>query len=398
MPERNARGVWALLLAGNYRDVQQKAVEADFIPVRRVQFYGDKTVRLNKDLMDVVKDVLGSVPRGFKALQLFVPVWPPEDLIKHPVLDLIEALNGRVNVAFSDSVLSLSTKEPLYFDTVTLDFDVKEDFTLDEARQLAGALIDLSRRELGIEPLLIYTGCKGIHIKYFLREALPAEFLKPLKLGVYAIMGLGNYGLKVDEKTLDAKHVFKPPYVINTKCGGLSVPINAVDVNTHMLDPALAKGLVKIGRLIGAKTAPPPKVTAQVAGVSVGDVVGGWRRFIEAWLNTGFLLYDCRHRFSCILGRYCVRAGLSLNECLELLRRLIADGDASPYVNRLRYCYEVADKTQYLPSVRAFVLGKNQGKDKETWYVCGDDVPELAEILRSMRGGKKEATQSGQHG
>ena len=392
MPERNARRVWALLLAGNYRDVQQKAVESDFIPVRRVQFYGDKTVRLNKDLMDVVKDVLGSVPRGFKALQLFVPVWPPEDLIKHPVLELIEALNGRVNVAFSDSVLSLSTKEPLYFDTVTLDFDVKEDFTLDEARQLAGALIDLSRRELGIEPLLIYTGCKGIHIKYFLREALPAEFLKPLKLGVYAIMGLGNYGLKVDEKTLDAKHVFKPPFVINTKCGGLSVPINEVDIETHMLDPALARGLVKIGRLIGARSAPaPPKVAAQL--VVGGDVVGGWRRFIEAWLNTGFLLYDCRHRFSCILGRYCVRAGLSLDECLELLRRLIADGDAPPYVNRLRYCYETTDKTQYLPSVRTFVLGKK----KEAWYVCGDDVPELAEILRSMRGGKKEATQGGQH-
>ncbi|MCG2892510.1 MAG: hypothetical protein L7H00_03150 [Vulcanisaeta sp.] len=397
MPERDARRVWAVLLAGNYRDVQQRAVEADFIPARRVQFYGDKTVRLDEDLMSIVKEVLGSAPRGFKALQLFVPVWPPEDLIKHPVLDLIEALNGEVNVAFSDAVFSLSAKEPVVFDTVTLDFDVKDGFTLDEARQLANALIDIARRELGIEPLLIYTGCKGIHIKYFLREALPIELLKPLKLGVYTALGLGNYGLEVDEKTLDAKHVFKPPLVINTKCGGLSVPINEVDVEAHMLDTALAKGLAKIGKVVAAKPAPPPPPKTAAQGVGGGDVVEGWRRFIEAWLAKGFQLYDCRHRFSCILGRYCVRAGLSLDECLELLRRLVADGDAPPYVNRLRYCYEAVDKAQYLPSVRAFVLGKRQGQDKETWYVCGDDVPELAEILRSMHR-KEEADRGGQHG
>ncbi len=379
----NPRRVWAALLAGNYRDVQQRAVEAGFTPTRRVQFYGDKTVRLDGELTEVVREVLGSRAKSLKALQLFVPVWPPEDLIKHPVLDLIEALNGKANVAFSDAVFSLSTKEPLYFDTVTLDFDVKDNFTLDEARQLANALIDEARRKFGVEPLVIHTGCKGIHIKYFLREALPIELLKPLKLGVYTALGLGNYGLEVDEKTLDAKHVFKPPLVINTKCGGLSVPINEVDVEAHMLDTALAKGLAKIGKVVAAKPAPPPPPKTAAQGVGGGDVVEGWRRFIEAWLAKGFQLYDCRHRFSCILGRYCVRAGLSLDECLALLDKLVVDGSSTAYVNRLRYCYNHPDKAKYLPSPRSFL-------NKDEWYACGNDVAELREIVEKALAGKKQ--------
>jgi hypothetical protein len=377
MPEREgSRRVWAILIAGNYNDVQQKAVEVDFIPTRRVQFYSDEGVGLSDDLIGIIKEVLGSVPRGgFKALQAFVPVWPPEDLIKHPVLELIEALNGKVNVAFSDAVFSLSTKEPLYFDTATLDFDVKDGFTLDEARQLANALIDEARRKLGVEPFVVFTGCKGIHIKYFLQEALPIDLLKPLKLGVYAIMGLGDFGLEVDERTLDAKHVFKPPFIINTKCGGLSVPINEVDVEAHMLDPVLARGLARIGRALGVRPVPRASAPAGVVGGNNSNtVVEAWRRVIEAWLSTGFQLYDCRHRFSCLLGRYCVQSNISLDECLALLDKLVVNGSSTPYANRLRYCYNHPDKAKYLPSPWSVL-------DKDEWYACGNDVAELREIV-----------------
>jgi hypothetical protein len=390
MPEREevARKTWATLIAGNYDDVQQKAVEADFIPTRRVQFYSDEGVRLSDDLIGIIKEVLGSVPRGgFKALQVFVPVWPPEDLIKHPVLELIEALNGRVNVAFSDAVFSLSTKEPVVFDTVTLDFDIKDGLTLDEARQLAGEVNQRSRRELGVEPLLIYTGCKGIHIKYFLQEALPIDLLKPLKSGVYAIMGLRDFGLRIDERTLDAKHVFKPPFVINTKCGGLSVPINEVDVESHMLDPPLARGLARIGRLLTLERGATPKAPA-TAGVGGGNnsntVVEAWRRLVNTMLDAGFKLYDCRHRFSCLLGRYCVQSGISLDECLALLDKLVVDGSSTAYVNRLRYCYNHVDKAEYLPSPTSFL-------NKDEWYACGNDVTELREIVeKALARGKKQ--------
>jgi hypothetical protein len=387
MPEREevARKTWATLLAGNYNDIQQKAVELGFNLARRVQFYSDEPVRLNKDLAEVVREVLGGgASRGFKALQLFVPVWPPEDLIKHPVLDLIEALNGRVNVAFSDAVFSLSTKEPIVFDTVTLDFDFEGGLTLDEARQLAGALIDLSRRELGIEPLLIYTGCKGIHVKYFLREALPIEFLKPLKSGVYAIMGLRDFRLRIDERTLDAKHVFKPPFVINTKCGGLSVPINEVDVESHMLDPPLARGLARIGRVLGIRSVPRASAPAPAGGGGNSNtVVEAWRRLVNTMLDIGFKLYDCRHRFSCLLGRYCVQSSISLDECLGLLDKLVVNGSSTPYVNRLRYCYNHPEKAMYLPSPASFL-------NKDEWYACGNDVAELHEIVKKALAGKKQ--------
>jgi len=384
MPEREevARKTWAILIAGNYNDIQQKAVEADFIPTRRVQFYSDEPVRFDEDLRGIVEEVLGSRVKSLKALQLFVPILPVEELINSPVFELIEALNGRVNVAFSDSVFSLSTKEPIVFDTVTLDFDVKDGLTLDEARQLAGALIDIARRELGVEPLLIYTGCKGIHIKYFLREALPIGLLKPLKLGVYAVLGLGNYGLEVDEKTLDAKHVFKPPFVINTKCGGLSVPINEVNVEAHMLDPALARGLARLGRVLVIKPVPAP-VKPGVVGGNGDAVVEAWRGLVNTMLDAGFKLYDCRHRFSCLLGRYCVRAGLSLDECLGLLDKLVVDGSSTPYVNRLSYCYNHVDKAKYLPSPTSFL-------NKDEWYACGNDVTELREIVEKALANKKQ--------
>jgi hypothetical protein len=390
MPEREevARRVWATLLAGNYNDIQQKAVELGFTPTRRVQFYSDEPVRFDEDLRGIVEEVLGSRVKSLKALQLFVPILPVEELINSPVFELIEALNGRVNVAFSDAVFDLSTKEPVVFDTVTLDFDVKDGLTLDEARQLAGALVDIARRELGTEPLLIYTGCKGIHIKYFLREALPAEFLKPLKLGVYAIMGLENYGLEVDERTLDAKHVFKPPFVINTKCGGLSVPINEVNVEAHMLDQALARGLARIGRALDVRPVPrasAPAVAGAGGGNNSNTVVEAWRGLINTMLDAGFKLYDCRHRFSCLLGRYCVRAGLSLDECLGLLDKLVVNGSSTPYMNRLSYCYNHVDKAKYLPSPTSFL-------NKDEWYACGNDVTELHEIVEKALARKNTST------
>jgi len=206
--------------------------------------------------------------------------------------------------------------------------------------------------------------------------------LKPLKLGVYAVLGLGNYGLEVDEKTLDAKHVFKPPFVINTKCGGLSVPINEVNVEAHMLDPALARGLARLGRVLVIKPVPAP-VKPGVVGGNGDAVVEAWRGLINTMLDTGFKLYDCRHRFSCLLGRYCVRAGLSLDECLGLLDKLVVNGSSTPYANRLRYCYNHPDKAKYLPSPTSFL-------NKDEWYACGNDVTELREIVEKALANKKQ--------
>ena len=385
MPRREevARKTWAILIAGNYNDIQQKAVELGFTPTRRVQFYSDEPVRFDEDLRGIVEEVLGSRVKSLKALQLFVPILPVEELINSPVFELIEALNGRVNVAFSDAVFDLSTKEPMVFDVVTLDFDFEGGLTLNEARWLAEALIDNSRRELGVEPLVIYTGCRGVHVKYFLREALPVEYLRPLKLGVYTFL-VGRYSWKIDERTLDAKHVFKPPFIINTKCGGLSVPINEVDVEAHMLDPVLARGLARLGRALDVRPVPRASAPAGVGGGNNSNtVVEAWRGLINTMLDAGFKLYDCRHRFSCLLGRYCVQSGISLDECLALLDKLVANGSSTPYANRLRYCYNHPDKAKYLPSPWSFL-------NKDEWYACGNDVAELREIVeKALARGKK---------
>ncbi|MDT7969924.1 MAG: hypothetical protein RQ842_05105 [Vulcanisaeta sp.] len=382
----NTRYVWASFIMGPlYAQVKrledelnkQRGGQGGAVTIgRRVQFYRDDKVDVlsffTPEEADEVARVLrrAGIPRRLKAFNALVPIGSPARFMRSPFMRALEYLDGKVNIAVSDALINIENQsEVVGFDKVTLDLDIKgECMGVDEAREWAGKVVKPLKSLTGVEPIVVWSGCKGIHIIYFLNNILGIEYLAPLRAALLKYSGLEGLGLKLDLRTQEPKHVFKLPLTTHLKSGARTEFLHFRGFKSHVLSTEVVKALALmydplLGRRIAVPTQQPSKP------LLFADKVTQWSSFIEWLKNNNIKLPDCRKRFAYLLGAYCRQAGMGEDACEELLTELIED----PRIEHFRLMQHGYDKPEYLPSVYKFVKGGE-------WYSCTE-----LEELRKFR-------------
>jgi len=382
----NPRYVWANFIMGPlYAQVKrledelnkQRGGQGGVVTIgRRVQFYRDDKVDVlsffTPEEADEVARVLrrAGIPRRLKAFNALVPIDSPARFMRSPFMRALEYLDGKVNIAVSDALINIENQsEVVGFDKVTLDLDIKSEcMGVDEAREWAGKVVKPLKSLTGVEPIVVWSGCKGIHIIYFLNNILGIEYLAPLRAALLKYSGLEAMGLKLDPQTQEPKHVFKLPLTTHLKSGAKTEFLHFRGFKSHALSTEVVKALALMyDPLLGRRIAIP---TQQVSKpLPFADKVTQWSSFIKWLKNNNIKLPDCRKRFAYLLGAYCRQAGMGEDACEELLTELIED-PRTEHFRLMRYGY---DKPEYLPSVYKFVKGGE-------WYACAE-----LEELRKFR-------------
>jgi len=380
----NPRYVWANFIMGPlYAQVKrledelnkQRGEQGGVVTIgRRVQLYRDDKVDVlsffTPEEADEVARVLrrAGIPRRLKAFNALVPIDNPARFMRSPFMRALEYLDGKVNIAVSDALINIENQsEVVGFDKVTLDLDIKSEcMGVDEAREWAGKVVKPLRSLTGVEPIVVWSGCKGIHIIYFLSDILGIEYLAPLRAALLKYSGLEELGLKLDLRTQEPKHVFKLPLTTHLKSGAKAEFLHFRGFKSHVLSTEVVKALALMyDPLLGRRIVVPTQQTRMPP--LFADKVTQWSSFIKWLKNNNIKLPDCRKRFAYLLGSYCRQAGMGEDACEELLTELIED----PRIEHFRLMQHGYDKPEYLPSVYKFVKGGE-------WYSC----TELEELRR----------------
>ncbi len=257
----NTRYVWANFIMGPlYAQVKrledelnkQRGGQGGVVTIgRRVQFYRDDKVDIlsffTPEEADEVARVLrrAGIPRRLKAFNTLVPIDSPARFMRSPFMRALEYLDGKVNIAVSDALINIENQsEVVGFDKVTLDLDIKSEcMGVDEAREWGNKVVKPLKSLTGVEPIVVWSGCKGIHIIYFLNNILGIEYLAPLRAALLKYSGLEAMGLKLDPQTQEPKHVFKLPLTTHLKSGTKTEFLHFRGFKSHVLSTEVVKAL-----------------------------------------------------------------------------------------------------------------------------------------------------------
>ncbi|WP_291999303.1 hypothetical protein [Caldivirga sp.] len=245
------RDVWVKWLLGPHADRiidwNSRHMSDDLtIVARRLQTYGGEPVKLPRRLARF-GGVIGYCAIKPNVIELL------KDGVESPWISLIDYLNGRVNMAVSASFINQlhggcrMPKETRFTvaDRVIIDVDLGEG-GLDRVKETADRVVKASVNVLNVEPLILHSGCKGIHIVYFLSDFIEANYLPAVAIGLANVLKFGELGIKPDSQTLTPSHTFRLPYTVNLRCGKVAEFLNStmdIDFNRHMLPINIAKAL-----------------------------------------------------------------------------------------------------------------------------------------------------------
>jgi hypothetical protein len=341
---------------------------------RRVQFYGDAVVDVlsffDNNQAILVSSVLkrAGIPEKLKAYNTTIPLSDPDAFMRSAFIRAIEYLDGKVNISTSDALFNVyNQNEVIGFDRVTLDLDIKSEcISIDEAREWGGKVVSALKSLTGVEPIVVWSGCKGVHAVYFLNNIISIEYLAPLRWALVRYSGLEDMGLRLDPQTQEVKHVFRLPLTVNLKSGNRAEFIHFTSFSDHVLSAEVAKTLALLyDPLLGGRiVVTPPQVQVGVSK-PLPDKVSQWSSFIKWLRDNNIKLSDCRKRIAYLLGMYCKQAGIGEGDCEGLLNELVSEV-RSEHTRLLHYGYS---KPEYLPTVYSFLRGNE-------WYTC-NEVEEL---------------------
>ena len=218
---------------------------------RRVQFYRDDPVNVlsffDNNQAILVSSTLrkAGIPERLKAYNTTIPLSDPDKFMRDPFIKAIGYLDGKVNISISDALFNVyNQNEIIGFDKVTLDLDISNEcISIDQARDWGDKVVNALKSLTGVEPIIIWSGCKGIHAVYFLNNIVEIEYLAPLRQALVKYSGLARMGLKLDPQTQDIKHVFRLPLTTNLKTGNKAELIHFTSFSNHVLKAELAERL-----------------------------------------------------------------------------------------------------------------------------------------------------------
>ena len=246
----NRLRIWTELMLGAVPDkVLRYDVEHNVHLARRIQFYPPKDYD-KEDCIEVPGWLrkMGRLPEKFCTRKVWLPIVGSDvnEVIKTYQLRLIHHAyksQARVNIAISDALHDLEANEgAVVLDRISLDIDFGRELPLDEARKIAKSIIAKSRKVYDVAPIIVHSGCHGIHITYYLDDLVPAKDAKDLRMQIYEDLGLRELGIGLDEHALDPEHLFRLPLTINTKCNNEAKFIHYLGVTKHVIN---AKSLYK---------------------------------------------------------------------------------------------------------------------------------------------------------
>jgi hypothetical protein len=234
------------------KELNAKRGEANPLVIgRRVQFYRDDPVNVlsffDNNQAILVSSTLrkAGIPERLKAYNTTIPLSDPDKFMKDPFIKAIGYLDGKVNISVSDALFNTyNQNEIIGFDKVTLDLDISNEcISIDQAREWADKVVNALKSLTGVEPIIVWSGCKGIHTVYFLNNIVEIEYLAPLRQALVKYSGLEDMGLKLDPQTQDPKHVFRLPLTTNLKSGNKAELIHFTSFSNHVLSAEFVKGL-----------------------------------------------------------------------------------------------------------------------------------------------------------
>jgi len=352
----------------------KRGVANPLIIGRRVQFYRDDVVNIlsffDNNQAILVSNTLrkAGIPEKLKAYNTTIPLSDPDKFMRDPFIKAIGYLDGKVNISVSDALFNMNNQnEIIGFDKVTLDLDISDNcISIDDAKNWADKVVDALKALTGVEPIIVYSGCKGIHAVYFLNNIVEIEYLAPLREALVVYSGLEAMGLKLDPQTQDVKHVFRLPLTTNLKSNTKAELIHFTSFSNHVLNAELAKSLATLfDRLLGRKIVVTPPQAQVSVSKPLTNKASQWSALIKWLMDNNIKLPDCRKRFAYLLGMYCRQAGMSEGDCEALLNGLVTEV-RSEHTRLLHYGYS---KPEYLPTVYSFLRG-------DEWYTC-NEVEEL---------------------
>jgi hypothetical protein len=218
---------------------------------RRVQFYRDDPVNVlsffDNNQAILVSSTLrkAGIPERLKAYNTTIPLTDPDKFMRNPFIKAIEYLDGKVNISVSDALFNVyNQNEVVGFDRVTLDLDISNEcISINEAREWGDKVVTALKSLTSVEPIVVWSGCKGIHAVYFLNNIISIEYLAPLRWALVRYSGLEDMGLKLDPQTQEPKHVFRLPLTTNLKSNNKAELIHFTGFSNHVLGAEFARGL-----------------------------------------------------------------------------------------------------------------------------------------------------------
>ena len=237
--------VWGELILGSVPDkVLRYDVEHNAHLARRIQFFPEKGYE-GEDCVEVPGWLrkMARLPGKFCTRKEWLPIVGGDvnEVIKTYQLRLIYHAyksQAKVNIAISDALHDLEANEAAaMLDRVSLDIDFGKELPMEEARKIARSVIAKSRKVYGVTPIVVHSGCHGIHITYYLNDLVPARDAKDLRMQIYEDLGLKDLGIGLDEHALDPEHLFRLPLTLNTKCNNEARFIHYLGVKKHVIDP-----------------------------------------------------------------------------------------------------------------------------------------------------------------
>jgi hypothetical protein len=320
--------VWAGLVLGAVPDkVLRYDVEHNAHLARRIQFFPPK----DYDKEDCI-EVPGWLKREYRLPGKFCTrkEWLPiagsdvDEVVRTYQLRLIQHAyksGARVNIAISDALHDLEANEQaVVLDRVSLDVDFGRELPLDEARKIARSIIARARKIYGVTPIIVHSGCHGIHITYYLNDLVPAKDAKELRMQIYEDLGLKDLGIGLDEHALDPEHLFRLPLTLNTKCNNEAKLLHYLGVSNHIINVlVLYNNLVHRQLMSGVVPVELPKPREYVH-VSLPPLFGGGGTRIKC-LDTPDFGRVCYPRAMAGLGwvRYIIKNKVYIKDCRQNL-------------------------------------------------------------------------------
>jgi hypothetical protein len=237
--------VWGELLLGAVPDkVLGYDVEHNAHLARRIQFFPPKDYD-KEDCVEVPGWLrkMARLPERFCTRKEWLPIVGSDvnEVVRTYQLRLIYHAyksHAKVNIAISDALHDLEANEQaVVLDRVSLDIDFGRELSMEEARKIARSIIARARRVYGVTPIIVHSGCHGVHIIYYLNDLVPAKDAKDLREQIYEDLKLRELGIVLDEHALDPEHLFRLPLTLNTKCNNEARFIHYMGVNKHVIDP-----------------------------------------------------------------------------------------------------------------------------------------------------------------
>jgi len=300
---------------------------------------------------------------------------------------------------------------PFLVDRIVFEIEYKEkkNGIIDKLRNYALNIHEVYKKILDVEPLIVFTGTKSIHVHILLQDYVFIRDPEELRIFAHAVCGYIIENVKGRLKTIlrklmdrrvtfDVKRVVRVPfanrvdgehiriwYIRNSQVHEVSLE-NLQDL--HNVTPTAIKTdvlefLINETRQL-LRTEKIRKLTVQDTTVSKNSKSSGkanvisleekWKILIEAMLNNNIKLRDCRKRFAYILGRWCFRTGLEKEKCLEIASKLIDSFDSK---------YAKIIESQYNERFAQYLMNPIKFITAEEWYMCTEES-ELVNLIQQL--------------